>query len=78
MTAAAYAKDLLYRIHPDKVEAEKKIGDILSGLHEVAEEHLDIAKEQLEIQEDAVKRKRSDKEQCHQLSASQLTAATAG
>lgn len=31
MVAAAYAKDLLYRIAPSRVEAEKKIGDILSG-----------------------------------------------
>jgi nucleoside phosphorylase len=31
MAAAAYAKDLLCRIPPNKVEAEKKIVDILSG-----------------------------------------------
>ncbi|KAF2787249.1 purine and uridine phosphorylase [Melanomma pulvis-pyrius CBS 109.77] len=31
MTAAAYAKDLLCRIVPNKVEAEKKIGEVLSG-----------------------------------------------
>ena len=31
MTAAAYAKDLLCRIPPNKVEAEKKIGDMLSS-----------------------------------------------
>jgi nucleoside phosphorylase len=31
MAAAAYTKDLLYRIPPNKVEAEKRIGDILSG-----------------------------------------------
>jgi nucleoside phosphorylase len=31
MVAAAYAKDLLYQIAPNRVEAEKKIGDILSG-----------------------------------------------
>ena len=30
MAAAAYAKDLLYRIPPNKVEAEKRISDILS------------------------------------------------
>ncbi|RYP43974.1 hypothetical protein DL768_009519 [Monosporascus sp. mg162] len=30
MTAAAYAKDLLCRIPPNKVEAEKRIGEILS------------------------------------------------
>jgi nucleoside phosphorylase len=32
MVAAAYAKDLLCRIPPNKVVAEKKIGDVLSGL----------------------------------------------
>jgi nucleoside phosphorylase len=31
MVAAAYAKDLLYRIPPNKVETEKRINDILSG-----------------------------------------------
>jgi nucleoside phosphorylase len=31
MTAAVYAKDLLYQIPPTKVETEKRIGDILSG-----------------------------------------------
>lgn len=31
MAAAAYAKDLLYRISPNRVEAERKIRDILSG-----------------------------------------------
>lgn len=31
MVAAAYAKDLLLRIHPRSVEAEKRIGDVLSS-----------------------------------------------
>lgn len=31
MAAAAYAKDLLCRIAPNKVEVERKIGDVLSG-----------------------------------------------
>ncbi|CAH0025863.1 unnamed protein product [Clonostachys rhizophaga] len=34
MAAAAYAKDLLYRIPPSKVEAEKKITDIISNVQE--------------------------------------------
>ncbi|KAH0551529.1 hypothetical protein GP486_007255 [Trichoglossum hirsutum] len=34
MMAAAYAKALLYRIPPNKVEAEKKISDIISGVQE--------------------------------------------
>ncbi|KAK6501952.1 hypothetical protein TWF481_009770 [Arthrobotrys musiformis] len=32
MTAAAYAKDLLSRIPSNKVEAEKKIGELISGV----------------------------------------------
>jgi hypothetical protein len=31
MAAAAYAKDLLSRIPPNKVEAEKRISDIFLG-----------------------------------------------
>jgi nucleoside phosphorylase len=31
MVAAAYAKDLLRQIHPNRVEAEKIISDIVSG-----------------------------------------------
>lgn len=31
MAAAAYTKDLLYRIPPNKVEAEKRIGELLSS-----------------------------------------------
>ncbi|KAH8701007.1 nucleoside phosphorylase domain-containing protein, partial [Talaromyces proteolyticus] len=34
MVAAAYTKDLLCRIAPNRIEAEKKIGDILSGVQE--------------------------------------------
>ncbi|KAH7117332.1 hypothetical protein EDB81DRAFT_243041 [Dactylonectria macrodidyma] len=75
MAAAAYAKDLLCRIAPTRVEAEKKFGDILSGLQEVAEEHRDVAKEQrdiakehLQAQKDLAKKRLSEKEQkCHQL-----------
>ncbi|RYC78851.1 hypothetical protein BFJ63_vAg18276 [Fusarium oxysporum f. sp. narcissi] len=75
MVAAAYAKDLLCRIAPNMVEAEKKLGDILSGLQEIAEEHRDvarehrdIAKEQLQAQKDLAKEKLSEEEQkCHQL-----------
>lgn len=36
MAAAAYARDLLLQIVPNKIEAEEKIGDILSGKSEVA------------------------------------------
>ncbi|KAF2190326.1 purine and uridine phosphorylase [Zopfia rhizophila CBS 207.26] len=68
MAAAAYAKDLLCRIPPDRVEAEKKIGEAIYDLQEVAEAHRDIARKQLEIQQDEVKQKLSDKQQeCLQL-----------
>jgi hypothetical protein len=31
MAAAAYAKDLLYQIPPNRVEAEKRMGDVLDS-----------------------------------------------
>jgi nucleoside phosphorylase len=31
MTASAYAKDLLCRLAPKRIEAEKKISEVLSG-----------------------------------------------
>jgi nucleoside phosphorylase len=31
MAAASYAKDLLCRIHLNRIEAERRIGDIISG-----------------------------------------------
>lgn len=68
MTAAAYAKDLLRQIAPKRIQIEKKFGDVLAGLHEVAEEHRDIAKEQLQMQKDQFERMLSKEEQeCHQL-----------
>ncbi|KAL6857555.1 Ankyrin repeat A protein 2 [Amphichorda felina] len=61
MAAAAYAKDLLCRIPPNNVEAEKKFADILTEL-------LDTAKEQLQARKDRTKERLSEKEQeCHQL-----------
>ncbi|KAH7115490.1 hypothetical protein B0J13DRAFT_653898 [Dactylonectria estremocensis] len=63
MVAAAYAKDLLCQMAPNRVEAEKKIGDILSGLQDVAEEHRDIAKEQLQAKKDLAKERLSKEEQ---------------
>ncbi|OAQ58085.2 ankyrin repeat domain-containing protein [Pochonia chlamydosporia 170] len=68
MAAAAYAKDLLCRIPPNSIKAEKRIGDILRGLQELEEAHLGISQKQLEIQEAAVKQKQSaEQEQCLQL-----------
>ncbi|KAF3056049.1 putative ankyrin repeat protein [Trichoderma lentiforme] len=49
MTAAAYTKDLLYRITPNKVEAATKISNILSDLHEVTQQHRDIAEDHRSI-----------------------------
>ncbi|CAH0025340.1 unnamed protein product [Clonostachys rhizophaga] len=40
MAAAAYAKDLLSYIPPAKVEAERKIGDVLHGLEDVIGHHI--------------------------------------
>ncbi|KPA41268.1 hypothetical protein FLAG1_05828 [Fusarium langsethiae] len=65
MVAAAYAKDLLYEIAPNRVEAEKTVGDILSGLQEVVQEQCDIAKQQFQSQEEREKERREQK--CHQL-----------
>ncbi|KAL2807696.1 hypothetical protein BJX63DRAFT_425159 [Aspergillus granulosus] len=75
MTAAAYAKDMLRRIPPSSVEAEKKIREILSCIHDTVKENqdlakqtLDNAKEQLKAQNDFAKERLSDKEEkCHQL-----------
>ncbi|OJD15619.1 hypothetical protein AJ78_04139 [Emergomyces pasteurianus Ep9510] len=68
MAAAAYAKDLLCTIHPRRVEAEKKISDILHGLKEIAGEHRDIARKQLELQQEAAEQALSDKQRaCLQL-----------
>ncbi|KAJ5513231.1 hypothetical protein N7463_002783 [Penicillium fimorum] len=68
MVAAAYAKDIIRRISPSKVETEKRISDILFGLQDIAKEHKDIAEKQLEIQKNLVKQKWSEKqEECLQL-----------
>ncbi|KAL6896315.1 nucleoside phosphorylase domain-containing protein [Trichoderma evansii] len=68
MAAAAYARDLLLQIAPNKIEAEEKISDILSGIHKLTEEYRDIAIEQLQIHKDQVKERLSKEEQeVHQL-----------
>ncbi|KAF3391660.1 hypothetical protein F1880_007668 [Penicillium rolfsii] len=75
MTAAAYARDLLYRILPTKIEEAKKICDILSEqlqlqqklLHSLEAQQL-VVQEQLEYQRDDSQWKRSDEQQkCLQL-----------
>ncbi|KAF9770383.1 hypothetical protein IL306_012089 [Fusarium sp. DS 682] len=70
MAAAAYAKDLLYRIPLNKVEAEKRISNIfpVTGFQKVVEDHRDIAQEHLKILQDEVKQRWSDKrEECLRL-----------
>ncbi|KAJ5656515.1 hypothetical protein N7507_008465 [Penicillium longicatenatum] len=67
MVAAAYAKDLLHRIIPNRIVAEKRIGDVLSGLKGVAEAHKAIAQKHLEIQESTIEQKWLEKqEECLQ------------
>ncbi|RBR25720.1 uncharacterized protein FIESC28_01473 [Fusarium coffeatum] len=75
MVAAAYAKDLLYQIPPNRLEAERKLSDILSVFPEVAKEHRDISKEhrdiaveQLQAQKDLAQNRLSEEQQrCHQV-----------
>ncbi|KAH7261575.1 nucleoside phosphorylase domain-containing protein [Fusarium tricinctum] len=75
MMAAAFAKDLLHQVAPNRIKAERTISDILSGFQEIAQEHRDvskehrdIAKEQLQVQKDLAKERVSEEQQkCHQL-----------
>ncbi|KAJ4864231.1 hypothetical protein T069G_00761 [Trichoderma breve] len=72
MVAAMYTKDLLHQIVPNRVEAEKKIGDLLSDYQDIAREHRDVAKEHRDIvmediQTQEEKRRRQEEESCHQL-----------
>ncbi|KAF1926121.1 uncharacterized protein M421DRAFT_68272 [Didymella exigua CBS 183.55] len=62
-TAAAYAKEVLSVIPSDKVEAEKKIVDVLSVLQETATEHQLIAKEHRSIAEEAFRFQQTVREQ---------------
>ncbi|UKZ68623.1 uncharacterized protein TrAtP1_009648 [Trichoderma atroviride] len=67
MAAAAYGKDLLGQIAPSRVEGERKISEAVFGLYNVAEEHCNIAKEQLQIHKDLAAKSLSDEERkCHQ------------
>ncbi|KAJ5935168.1 hypothetical protein N7466_004715 [Penicillium verhagenii] len=52
MVAAAFAKDILRRVSPSRIEAEVRIKDLLSGLQDIAEAHRSIAQEHLEVQKD--------------------------
>ncbi|KLO80962.1 Uncharacterized protein LW93_9210 [Fusarium fujikuroi] len=75
LVAAAYAKDLLSRISPNKVEAERKLTDVILELNRIAQDHRDVARdhcnianEMLQLQSDEVQRKLSEREQeCHQI-----------
>ncbi|KAI6088712.1 hypothetical protein F4821DRAFT_232825 [Hypoxylon rubiginosum] len=64
MAAAAYAKDLLNTIPPNKVNAERRIGDIVP----IMETQLGITREGLEIQKRAETQQLTEKQQkCLQL-----------
>ncbi|KAI9781623.1 MAG: hypothetical protein M1839_005840 [Geoglossum umbratile] len=55
MAAAAYAKDLLYQIPPNKVEAEKEISDLLSSVLDTVSEtrtNIEIMRSKLDRDED--------------------------
>ncbi|KAL7914748.1 hypothetical protein GGI35DRAFT_435150 [Trichoderma velutinum] len=72
MVAAMYAKDLLHQIPPNKTQAEKKIGDLLSEHRDIAKEHRDIAKENRDITKEHFQigeeeKRRREEETCHQL-----------
>ncbi|KAL7904840.1 purine and uridine phosphorylase [Trichoderma velutinum] len=68
MTASAYAKALLRRIAPNKLEAEKTIKDGLSDLVGISEQHLTFAKENIQIQKYFAEERLTESEQmCHQL-----------
>ncbi|GLI73288.1 hypothetical protein PoHVEF18_001503 [Penicillium ochrochloron] len=72
MAAAAYTRDLLYRIPPTKIETARRICDILSDLQQKLLQSLEAqqvaVQEQLELQKDEVQWKRSDEQnQCLQL-----------
>ncbi|KAJ5930977.1 hypothetical protein N7466_006470 [Penicillium verhagenii] len=68
MVAAAYTKDLLYRIPSNRVEAEKKIGDVLSDLKSTIHDHMEIAQKHLKLQQNSDIRRLTEKqEECLQL-----------
>lgn len=67
VAAAAYAKDLICKILPDRGEAEKKLDKEMSDLVHVSRQMITgirqgTAQQQLEIQENAVKQNMSDKQ----------------
>ncbi|KAG8423878.1 Ankyrin repeat A protein 2 [Metarhizium acridum] len=57
MAAAAFVKDLLYRIPRRFVAAEEKINDILSNLHNIAMRQLGCAGELTQVQTDNAKKR---------------------
>ncbi|KAF4342732.1 ankyrin repeat-containing protein [Fusarium beomiforme] len=68
MTAAAYARDVLYRIAPNKVEAQMQISVALSDIMNAVDVHRNIAQEQLQVlKEQAIQKLSEEEQQCHQL-----------
>ncbi|KAK7225279.1 hypothetical protein V2G26_013282 [Clonostachys chloroleuca] len=51
MRVAAYSKDLLTQMQPNKVALENSIRDRLSGLQNIATKQLIVSKQQLKVQE---------------------------
>ncbi|CAH0043059.1 unnamed protein product [Clonostachys rhizophaga] len=67
MVAAAYAKDLLGRVAPSRVQAETKLSNALSGLYDVATAQLEITRQHVQAQKDFAKQMLTQHEQrCHQ------------
>ncbi|KAJ8106492.1 hypothetical protein OPT61_g9498 [Boeremia exigua] len=68
MVAAAYAKDLLGRIAPSKIEAEGRLNDVVLGLKSTMDEHISISRKVLEIAQGEAREKLSEQHlRCLQL-----------
>ncbi|CAG9982882.1 unnamed protein product [Clonostachys byssicola] len=62
MMAAAYTKDLLNQIQPNKVALEVSIRDHLSGLENIATKQLKVLERQLKVQKDQASHKKQKQE----------------
>ncbi|CAH0057162.1 unnamed protein product [Clonostachys solani] len=61
VAAAAYTKDLLLRIPPLEIQTVPRASEVLSEIRQVAQDHLDIAKENQDNS------KEREKQKCHQI-----------
>ncbi|KAL2866221.1 uncharacterized protein BJX67DRAFT_382033 [Aspergillus lucknowensis] len=48
ITAAVYVKDIICQIRPSSIQAEKKLSEIILGLHDTVKENQDLAKQTLD------------------------------